>query len=154
MGANTPSIMKMAFSAVPPQKMGAGTGLFSMFRDLGSPTGSSFSLAVFGATLAYQTRASLQHHGASAGLDPETIDALTRFAGSRGQVLPEELSARVTAHAVEAQSLLHQASLDGLGAALTNVGYLLTAMIGFALLLALRLRRQATCCTPESTLRR
>ena len=151
MGANTPSIMKMAFSAVPPQKMGAGTGLFSMFRDLGSPTGSSLSLAVFGATLAHQTRASLQYQGISAGLDPQTIDALTQFAGTRGQILPADLSARVAAHGVEAQSLLHQASRDGLGTALTNVGYLLTAMIGFALLLALRLRRRATASARGAT---
>ncbi|MBS0391214.1 MAG: MFS transporter [Proteobacteria bacterium] len=154
MGANTPAIMKMAFSAIPPQKMGAGTGLFSMFRDLGSPTGSSFSLAVFGATLAYQTSASLQHRGASAGLDPETIDALTRFAGSRAQTLPDELSARVSAHAVEAQSLVDHARLDGLGTALTNVGYLLTVLIGFALLLAICLRRQLSGPAQESTSRR
>lgn len=142
MGTNTPSIMMMAFSAVPPRKMGAGTGLFRMFRDLGSPTGSSLSLAVFGATLAQRTHTSLRHHRASAGLDPQTIDALTQFARSRDLALPTDPGTRVAAHRVDAQSLIHQASRDGLDTALTNVGYLLTTMIGFALLLALRLRSQ------------
>ncbi len=43
MGGNGPAVMKLAIGAVPPDKMGAGTGLFSMLRDLGPSTGSSFS---------------------------------------------------------------------------------------------------------------
>ncbi|MCK0508190.1 MFS transporter [Aromatoleum anaerobium] len=56
MGSNSPAVMKLAIGAVPCDKMGAGTGLFSMLRDLGAPTGSSLSLAVFSTSLAIHTR--------------------------------------------------------------------------------------------------
>ncbi|AKU11374.1 major facilitator superfamily protein [Azoarcus sp. CIB] len=53
MGCNTPAVMKLALGAVPPERLGAGTGLFSTLRDLGAPTGSSVSLATFSASLAF-----------------------------------------------------------------------------------------------------
>jgi MFS family permease len=56
MGSNSPGLMKLAIGAVPRDRMGAGTGLFSMLRDLAAPTGSSLSLAVFGASLAFNTQ--------------------------------------------------------------------------------------------------
>ncbi|WP_343034965.1 MFS transporter [Aromatoleum diolicum] len=56
MGFNTPAVMKLALGAVPPDRLGAGTGLFSTLRDLGSPTGSSVSLAVFSASLAFHNQ--------------------------------------------------------------------------------------------------
>lgn len=53
MGCNTPAVMKLALGAVPPERLGAGTGLFSTLRDLGAPTGSSVSLAAFSASLTF-----------------------------------------------------------------------------------------------------
>ena len=129
--------------------MGTGTGLFSMFRDLGSPTGSSFSLAVFGTTLAYQTHSSLTRLGESAGLGPETVTALADIARTRQQTVPAELAERAAASGVDAQALLRQAGLEGLEAALTNVGYLLIAMIGLALVLVLRIARSSPAPAPS-----
>lgn len=143
MGSNSPAVMKMAFGAVPPQKMGAGTGMFSMFRDLGNPTGSSTSLAVFGVTLAYQARASVMRQAESLGLDAATLDRLASAAGGRARELPGEVVQRLAGAGVEANELVRRASADGLNAALNNVGYLLAAMIGLALLLSLRLPRSA-----------
>lgn len=56
MGCNTPAVMKLALGAVPHDRLGAGTGLFSTLRDLGAPTGSSVSLATFSASLAFHTQ--------------------------------------------------------------------------------------------------
>ncbi|NMG76764.1 MFS transporter [Aromatoleum diolicum] len=56
-GSNTPAVMKLALGAVPAEKLGAGTGLFSTLRDLGAPTGSSLGLAVFSASLAFHKAA-------------------------------------------------------------------------------------------------
>lgn len=144
MGTNSPAVMKMAFGAVPPQKMGAGTGMFSMFRDLGNPTGSSTSLAVFGTTLAFQARASVMRQAESLGLDAATLDKLASAAGGRARALPGDVVQRLASAGVDANELVRKASADGLNAALTNVGYLLAAMVLLALLLGLRLPRAAS----------
>src|SRR5690606_15811001 len=56
LGANSPALMKLALGAVPQHKSGAGSGLFSMLRDLGLPTGSSLALAIFGLSSSFHTR--------------------------------------------------------------------------------------------------
>lgn len=149
MGANTPTVMKLAFSAVPAERMGAGTGLFSMFRDLGSPTGSSFSLAVFGLSLAFQTRASVQRQLEAHGLDASLLDSLAGAAGSRSGDLPAAVRDELARAGVDAGELLRRAGVEGLDAALTNVGYLLAAMIAIALLLSLRLPRRTSASAAE-----
>lgn len=138
-GANGPATMNMAFNAVPPQKMGAGTGLFSMFRDLGTPTGSSLGLAVFGVTLAYQTHASLSRLAEGYGFDASLIDQLATAAAGRAQALSVELAAQLGTRSTEVQTLVRQAGMEGLDAALVNVGYLLIGLNVLALLLSLRL---------------
>jgi len=138
-GINTPSMMKMALGAVPAHSMGAGSGLFSMFRDLGSPTGSSLSLAVFGATLAYQTQAVIARQTESLGLDASALAALARAAGGRVREVPQEVTDRLGASGLSADAVMLQAHSEGLNAALTNVGYLLLALIVAALALSLRL---------------
>ena len=138
-GINTPSMMKMALAAVPASKMGAGSGLFSMFRDLGSPTGSSLSLAVFGATLAYQTQAVIARQTESLGLDASALATLARAAGGRVREVPQEVADRLSASGLSADAVMLQAHSEGLNAALSNVGYLLLALIVGALVLSLRL---------------
>ncbi len=138
-GCNTPAVMKLALGAVPAKDMGAGSGLFSMFRDLGSPTGSSLSLAVFGASLAYATQDAIRRQTAALGLDAASLDALARAAGSRARELPAELATRLGEAGLSAEAVLTEASIAGLNSALANVGYLLLGLIGLALLLSLRL---------------
>lgn len=143
MGTNSPAVMKMAFGAVPPHKMGAGTGMFSMFRDLGNPTGSSTALAVFGATLALQARASILRQTESLGLDAATLEQLALAAGGRARALPAELAQRLAGAGVDGAELVRRASAEGLDAALASVGWVLAALIALALVLALRLPHAA-----------
>ena len=140
-GCNTPAIMKLALGAVPARSMGAGSGLFSMFRDLGSPTGSSLSLAVFGASLAYATQAAISRQTAALGLDAASLEALARAAGSRAGEVPADVAARLGEHGLSADSVLTDANVAGLNAALTHVGYMLLGLIVLALVLSLRLAR-------------
>ena len=140
-GINTPSMMKMALAAVPASKMGAGSGLFSMFRDLGSPTGSSLSLAVFGASLAYATQDAIMRQTAALGLDTANLEALARATGSRARELPAEVATRLGEAGLSANTVLAEANIAGLNTALTNVGYMLLGLIGLALVLSLRLAR-------------
>ena len=126
-------------TAVPAERMGAGSGLFSMFRDLGSPTGSSLSLAVFGATLAYQTQAVIARQTENLGLDPSALAALARAAGSRAREVPQDVADRLSASGLSADTVMLQAHNEGLNTALSNVGYLLLALIIAALAVSLRL---------------
>ena len=144
MGANSPAVMKIAFGAVPAPKMGAGTGLFSMFRDLGNPTGSSLSLAVFGATLAYQARASVLRQLEPLGLDATTLDTLAGVAGGRARGLPADVVQQLAGRGVDAAAIVREATALGVNAALHNVGVLLAAMMALALLVSLRLPRAGT----------
>ncbi len=160
MGANSPAVMKIAFGAVPASKMGTGTGMFSMFRDLGNPTGSSLSLAVFGVTLAHQARASVLRQAESIGLDAATIDVLASAAGGRARTLPAEVVQRLAGSGVDAGQIVREASALGVTAALHNVGWLLAALMALALLVGLRLPRSApaahradSTAQPETALR-
>jgi MFS family permease len=148
-GCNNPAIMKLALGAVPAKNMGAGSGLFSMFRDLGSPTGSSLSLAVFGGTLAHATQGAIARQTAPLGLDAGTVETLARAAGSRARELPAELASRLDAAGLPAEALIAQANAEGLNAALTNVGYMLLGLVTTALALSLRLARMRRAATDE-----
>jgi len=152
MGVNSPAVMKMAFGAVPPEKMGTGTGMFSMFRDLGNPTGSSTALAVFGVTLALRSREALQRQAAALGLDAATLDQLATAAGGRARQLPAEVVDKLAAAGVDAKDLVQRASAEGLDAALSNVGIVLAALVALALLLSLRLPRAAAQPQPGAVL--
>src|SRR5690554_5421644 len=75
LGANSPALMKLALGAVPQHKSGAGSGLFSMLRDLGLPTGSSLALAIFGLSSAYHTRRVTEQTATYLGLNaPQTAE--------------------------------------------------------------------------------
>ena len=143
-GCNTPAIMKLALGAVPAKDMGTGSGLFSMFRDLGSPTGSSLSLAVFGASLAHATHSAIARQTAPLGLDATTVDGLAHAASSRAREVPAELASQLADAGLAADVLMNQAMLEGLNAALSNVGYMLLGLITLALGLSLSLMKART----------
>ncbi|MBL0122959.1 MAG: MFS transporter [Betaproteobacteria bacterium] len=143
MGGNTPAIMKLALGAVPQEKMGAGTGLFSMLRDLGSPTGSSFALAVFGTSLAIHTERALTEQARALGVGDELLGTLGTLLASKGQAVTPALARQLQAHGMDAKELLRLAGLDGLSAALPSVGYLLIGMVGIAWFLSFLLPRSS-----------
>ena len=146
-GCNTPAIMKLALGAVPARDMGTGSGLFSMFRDLGSPTGSSLSLAVFGASLAYATQDAIKRQTEMLKLGPGSVEALARAAGSRARELPAEITTRLGEAGLSAEAVLAEANIVGLNTALSNAGYMLLGLITLALVLSLRLARTRAAAT-------
>src|SRR5690606_36670771 len=93
MGANVPALMKLALGAIPAHKAGAGSGLFSMLRDMGLPTGSSFSLAIFGLSSAYHTRRVTEQTATDLGLNTAQTAELLQAASQRGSEIGASLSA-------------------------------------------------------------
>ena len=140
LGANTPASMKMAFGAIPPERIGVGTGMFSMFRDMASPTGSSLALAVFGTALADKASSALSRLIDGHALEADTLTALVRAATNRGP-LPEALATQLQAAGIKTSELITAASAEALQGALTQVGYLLCVPILIALILATQLAR-------------
>lgn len=137
MGANPPALMKMALGAVPQEKMGAGTGLFSMLRDLGNPTGTSFALAVFGTAFAHHAGMAVHRHGQALGIGQALLGQLAAAVVNKGHEAPAGAVAALKARGVEPAEFMRLANIEGLAAALPQVGYLLLGLMGIALLLGM-----------------
>lgn len=142
-GANTPAVMKVAVGSIPENRMGAGTGMISMFRDLGTPTGSSFALAVFGSALAAQTESAIRTRAQAQGVVGGLQDVLVEAARNRTGQIGSALESQLHALGVNAQALLNMAGSDGLSLALARVGYLLVGVAIAAWTLSLFLPRCA-----------
>jgi multidrug resistance protein len=142
-GMKGPAITKMALGSVPQEKMGSGSGLFSMMRDFGTPAGVSVGLALYGATLARRTEETLQERAASLGLEDAFVPALAEALATSGAVVTPELQLRLAALGVDYVDLVADSRLDGMAATLPQVGFMLYAVLGLAALLTLLLRRSS-----------
>ncbi|AQZ96495.1 MFS transporter [Halopseudomonas phragmitis] len=136
MGANSTALMKLALGAVPPHKAGAGSGLFSMLRDLGLPTGSSLALAIFGLSSSFHTRRVTDETAAELGLGDALGAELMAAAGRRSAEVSADLAAALQASGAEVGHVLESITVASLGGAINNVGYLLLMMLLLALLLS------------------
>mgnify|MGYP001221101848 CR=1 FL=1 len=123
-----------------PERIGVGTGMFSMFRDMASPTGSSLALAVFGTALADKASSALTRLVEGHAFDADTMSALVRAATNRGP-LPEALATQLQSAGITASELIEAASAEALQGALTQVGYLICVPILIAIVLSTQLAR-------------
>lgn len=148
MGANSPAAMKLAMGSVPKHKTGTGAGMLSMLRDLGSPTGSAFSLAVFGSVMATRSEASIRARAHALGLAEEfQLGVIELMRSPAGPVAPA-LEAELRARGVDAATLLRMASADALAPALAGVGFVLAGVALTALVLCFLLPRATGRRTP------
>lgn len=143
MGANVPALMKLALGVIPAHKAGAGSGLFSMLRDMGLPTGSSFSLAIFGLSSAYHTRRVAEQTAAELGLSAPQAAELLQAASQRGSEISAGLSAALAESGAGVEQVLENITVASLGGAIGSVGYLLTGLLVVALALTPLLGRRA-----------
>jgi MFS family permease len=141
MGTNTPAAMKLTMGAIPKHKMGTGAGMLSMLRDLGPPTGSACSLAVFGSILAAKSEAAVSVRAQALGLADETRNAVLAMLRDPGAPVASGLDAALQARGTDAETLLRMAGADALSPALTGVGYVLAGVAFAALVLCFLLPR-------------
>ncbi|MCL5041315.1 MAG: MFS transporter [Gammaproteobacteria bacterium] len=135
LAANSTALMKLALGAVPPHKSGAGSGLFSMLRDLGLPTGSSFALAIFGLSSALHTRRVVEETAERMELSESLAEELLAAAGTKSAELSADLTSALLATGNEIDQVLEHINVASLGGAITNVGYLMLVMLTVALAL-------------------
>lgn len=141
MGTNTPAAMKLTMGSIPKEKTGTGAGMLSMLRDLGPPTGSAGSLAVFGSILAARSEAAASMRAQALGLSDQDREAVVAMLRDRGAPGTPGLDAELQARGTDAETLLHMAGMDALAPALSGVGYVLASVAFAALVLCFLLPR-------------
>lgn len=142
LASNSTAMMKLALGAVPPHKSGSGAGLFSMLRDLGLPTGSSFALAIFGLSSSLHTRRVVEEAADNMQLSESLSAELFAVSGAHSAELSAELTAALLATGNEIDQVLEAINVASLGGAITNVGYLMLGMLVLALALTPWLARR------------
>lgn len=140
-GGKTPAVMKIALGTIPEKKMGRGTGLLTMLRDLGVPAGSSFSLAIYGATVGSRTQAEVLARAEGLGLGTEWHSALMAAVGSRGRQVEEQLVEVLAQQGLTFADLMGPATGTAISSALPLVGYALAGVMVVALTMACLLPR-------------
>lgn len=135
MGANSPALMKLALGAVPQRKAGGGSGLFSMLRDLGLPTGSSFALAIFGLSSTFHTRRVSEETAQKLDLSARQTTELFHVANQKAADVSAELSAALVRAGAGVDEVLESITVASLNGAISNVGYLLSGLLIVALAL-------------------
>lgn len=143
-GMKTPASMKIALNAIPPARMGAGSGLLTMLRDVGSPAGAAFGLAVFGATVGSRTGSAAEAVARNAGVDPALLGQVVAAAASQGKKVTPELVTELQRHGLTIAGLLKPAKEQALSSAMPEVAHVLMVLIGACFALALMLPRQNT----------
>lgn len=150
-GMKTPASMKIALNAIPPARLGAGSGLLTMLRDVGSPAGAAFGLAVFGATAGSRTGSAAEAIARNAGVDATLLGQVAAAAASQGKKITPELVAELQRHGLSIADVLRPAKEQALSSAMPEVAYVLMVLIGICFVLALMLPRQPLVArtTPE-----
>lgn len=140
-GMNTPPLMKLIIGAVPQEKLARGTGLFTMFKDFGSPLGATFGLAVFGGMSTLIAQSFIQEKTSAAGVSGETTTQLTRLIASGETEVNSTIGQTLRSFSIDGNEMMAAAHLEGIGHALPWVTYVLALILAGMFLLSLRLPR-------------
>ncbi len=151
MGANTPAVMKVTIGSIPKHKMGAGTGMISMLKDLGTPMGSSCSLAVFGSVLATQSESVAWAHVRAQGLAEHVQKSIVDAMGKRGARVPAGIDAQLYELGIDVDVLVRLIRNEALSSAMASVGYMLTGVALVALASCFLLPRVRRPCMPRKS---
>src|SRR5690606_16489375 len=108
---------------------------FSMLRDLGLPTGSSFALAIFGLSSTFHTRRVSEQTARELGLTEAQGLELFQAATQRTAEVGAQLTAALVESGADVAEVLERITVASLGGAISSVGYLLTGLLVVALAL-------------------
>lgn len=139
-GASNTALMKIVLSTIPREKVGVGTGHFSMFRDLAIPLGSTFGLALFSTQKNKHLEGALIDRAQEAGINNELIPDIVT-AGQTQQISPE-LANQLQTLGIQFQDLFNGANLDSTALGLNSVGYFLIGVVTVLVLISLILLKK------------
>ena len=143
-GAITPIIMKYTLSTIPSEKLGAGSGVFTTFRDFGTPIGSVTGIIIFSSFTESITKSSLADISIQEGISANAIGALEQARLSQGANVQELLANELQSLGITIQELLTRATAEGLTVALQYSAYIIIAIFALVFIISLLLPKQKT----------
>lgn len=120
-----PACIKMALSIVPSNKLGSGSGTYTMIQYLGNPAGSSVGLAIFGSLSATSLATSLTASAQKAGVSPDMIPAVISAGKKAGKVVDPTLVDQLSKLGLKFQDLYAKSNVEGMVNALNSISYLI-----------------------------
>lgn len=136
-GAITPILMKYTLSTVPSEKLGAGSGVFTTFRDLGTPLGSVTGIIVFSTFTEMFTKSSLLDISKVEGISSNVLGALEQARLTGGKEIAQSLATELQAVGISFQDLLIRATSSGLTSALQYSSYIIIGIFALVLVISL-----------------
>jgi len=147
-GAIVPAVMKLALGSVPKERLGAGTGLFVMLRDLGPPAGSAFGLALFGLLMALAQQTSFEHRATGMGLEESVYGGL--YASHGSATVTPEVAEQLNEAGVILDELVQLANRDAISMTMTSMGNILIGLVSLLFALSFLLPRKRREETDET----
>jgi len=127
---------------VEPRKMGAVSGVFNMFRNLGGPFGIAVSATLFGNRVVVRAKEAFLMKAAEAGIPNNLLEALARGRGITGEMAPD-LVAKIKALGPEITEMQQFARAHGMVSAMADVAWVLVGVSVLTLLIAFLLPKLA-----------
>ena len=141
-GAITPIIMKYTLGTIPSDKLGSGSGVFTTFRDFGTPIGSVTGIIVFSTFTETFTKSSLAEISAQEGLNASSAGALEQARISQETNIQESLATELQSLGLTLQDLLTRATAEGLTVALQYSAYIIIGMFAVVFIISLLIPKQ------------
>ncbi|NLI91286.1 MAG: MFS transporter [Peptococcaceae bacterium] len=132
-----PACIKMALSVVPADKLGSGSGTYTMIQYMGNPAGNSIGLAIFSSlsssAIATQLTAKAQVHGVGQDMIPAILEA----GKTKGAVVAPALADYLAKIGLKFQTLYTEANVQAMVSALNSMAYIILGITVCVFLLAI-----------------
>lgn len=141
-GAITPILIKYALSTIPSEQLGAGSGIFTTFRDYGTPLGSVTGIIVFSTFTEKFINANLLDIAKLEGISSNLMGTLEKARVSGGQQIDQSLTAELQTLGLSFQDLLERATASGLNDALQYTTYIIAIVFILVFIVSLLIPKQ------------
>lgn len=132
-----PACIKMALSIVPSNKLGAGSGTYTMLQYMGNPAGSSVGLAVFSSLSATALAAQLTTSAQKAGMSQDMIPALLKAGKTAGKTIDPGLADQLAKLGIKFQDIYTPANVQAMVGALNKMSTIILVVTAVVFLLTL-----------------
>lgn len=136
-GAITPILIKYTLGTIPAEKLGAGSGVFTTFRDFGTPIGSVTGIIVFSSFTEIFTKSSLINIAKQEGVSSTATGALEQARMSESSQIEQILTNELQTLGITLQDLMTRATAEGLTIALQYSAYLIIGIFVLVFIVSL-----------------
>lgn len=121
----TPACIKMALSVVPRDKLGSGSGTYTMIQYMGNPAGNSIGLAIFSSLSVSAMTSQLTTMAQAHGVGKDMIPAIVEAGKTKGAVIAPSLADYLGKLGLKFQTLYTEANVQAMVSALNNMAYII-----------------------------